>query len=40
VDRAYQPTSKPFNDAYRHVNWLLTVPLLTAEFVAVLSLPR
>lgn len=40
VDGAYQPTGKPFNDAYRYVDWLLTVPLLTAELVAVLSLPR
>jgi len=40
VDGAYQPTGEPFNDAYRHVHWLLTVPLLTAELVAVLSLPR
>mgnify|MGYP000008795091 FL=1 len=31
VDGAYQPTGKPFNDAYRYVDWLLTVPLLTAE---------
>jgi len=40
VDGAYQPTGKPFNDAYRYVDWLLTVPLLTAELVAVLSLAR
>ena len=28
----------PFNDAYRYVDWLLTVPLLVAELVAVLAL--
>lgn len=30
----------PFNDAYRYVDWLLTVPLLVAELVAVLALSR
>jgi len=39
-DGAYQPTGKPFNDAYRYIDWLLTVPLLVAELIAVLSLPR
>ena len=29
-----------FNDAYRYVDWLLTVPLLLVELVAVLSLPK
>ncbi len=29
-----------FNDAYRYIDWLLTVPLLVAELVAVLGLPR
>ncbi|NDJ60239.1 MAG: bacteriorhodopsin, partial [Chloroflexi bacterium] len=29
-----------FNDAYRYVDWLLTVPLLVAELVAVLGLSR
>jgi bacteriorhodopsin len=37
---AYQPTGKPFNDAYRYVDWLLTVPLLLVELVAVLALPQ
>ena len=32
-------TGQPFNDAYRYVDWLLTVPLLVAELVAVLALP-
>jgi len=36
----YVPTGKPFNDAYRYVDWLLTVPLLVAELVAVLALSR
>jgi len=36
----YVSTGKPFNDAYRYVDWLLTVPLLVAELVAVLTLPR
>ena len=35
----YVATGKPFNDAYRYVDWLLTVPLLVAELVAVLALP-
>jgi len=29
-----------FNDAYRYVDWLLTVPLLLVELVAVLALPK
>ncbi len=37
---AYVATGKPFNDAYRYVDWLLTVPLLVAELVSVLTLPR
>lgn len=37
---AYMPTGAPFNDAYRYVDWLLTVPLLLVEAVAVLALPR
>jgi bacteriorhodopsin len=36
----YTATGTPFNDAYRYVDWLLTVPLLVAELVAVLYLPR
>jgi bacteriorhodopsin len=36
----YVATGVPFNDAYRYVDWLLTVPLLVAELVAVLALPR
>jgi len=36
---SYVATGKPFNDAYRYVDWLLTVPLLLVETVAVLALP-
>lgn len=37
---SYVATGKPFNDAYRYVDWLLTVPLLVAELVAVLALAK
>lgn len=40
VDGALQPTGKPFNDAYRYVDWLLTVPLLLVELVLVMRLTR
>lgn len=40
VNGVYQPTGALFNDAYRYVDWLLTVPLLVAELVAVLALTR
>lgn len=40
VDGLYVATGTPFNDAYRYVDWLLTVPLLVAELVAVLQLPK
>jgi bacteriorhodopsin len=40
ADGMYAPTGQPFNDAYRYVDWLLTVPLLVAELVAVLQLPK
>lgn len=36
----YEYSGKPFNDAYRYVDWLLTVPLLTIELVLVLGLPK
>jgi bacteriorhodopsin len=32
------PSGTPFNDAYRYVDWMLTVPLLMVELVAVLAL--
>merc|ERR1711871_1261367 len=34
----YTPTGHSFNDAYRYVDWLLTVPLLLIEIVLVMSL--
>merc|ERR1712005_65871 len=34
----YTPTGHPFNDAYRYVDWLLTVPLLLIEIVLVMKL--
>ena len=40
AEGAYVPTAQGFNDAYRYVDWLLTVPLLMAELVLVLRLPR
>ena len=33
-------TGMQFNNAYRYVDWLLTVPLLLLEFVLVLRLPH
>lgn len=39
-DGVYVASGTPFNDAYRYVDWLLTVPLLVAELVAVLALAR
>ncbi|PSN19400.1 xanthorhodopsin, partial [filamentous cyanobacterium CCP5] len=36
----YVATGQPFNDAYRYVDWLLTVPLLLVETVAVLALSK
>ena len=40
TDGIYQPTGKPFNDAYRYADWILTVPLLVIELVAVLALAK
>ncbi len=37
-DGLYAATGIPFNDAYRYADWLLTVPLLLIEAVAVLAL--
>merc|ERR1719310_2389763 len=31
-------SGEPFNDAYRYVDWLLTVPLLLMELVMVMDL--
>jgi bacteriorhodopsin len=33
-------TGKAFNDAYRYVDWLLTVPLLLIELILVMRLPQ
>lgn len=32
------PSGKPFNDAYRYMDWLLTVPLLLIEVILVMNL--
>merc|ERR1712224_686094 len=32
-------TGIPFNDAYRYMDWLLTVPLLLIEILLVMKLP-
>merc|ERR1712045_584602 len=32
-------TGAPFNDAYRYVDWVLTVPLLLIELILVMGLP-
>merc|ERR1712178_642721 len=34
----YSPTGHAFNDAYRYVDWFLTVPLLLIEIVLVMKL--
>ncbi len=36
----YVASGEPFNDAYRYVDWLLTVPLLLVELILVLALAR
>lgn len=36
----YEYSGEPFNDAYRYVDWLLTVPLLVVELVLVMGLPK
>ena len=38
-DYAVKLTGAPFNDAYRYVDWLLTVPLLLIELILVMGLP-
>lgn len=37
---AYRLTNIEFNEAYRYVDWFLTVPLLLVETIAVLALAR
>ena len=36
----YNQTGTEFNDTYRYVDWLLTVPLLVVELVLVLALSK
>jgi bacteriorhodopsin len=36
----YVASGTPFNDAYRYADWLLTVPLLMVELIAVLHLSK
>ena len=38
VDGAMKQTGTKFNDAYRYVDWLLTVPLLLIELILVMRL--
>ncbi len=40
IGGTYLLTPEGFNEAYRYVDWLLTVPLLLFETVAVLALPK
>jgi bacteriorhodopsin len=40
VDGQIQSTGVAFNDAYRYVDWLLTVPLLLVELILVMGLSR
>merc|ERR1712127_705067 len=39
-DYTVKVTGAPFNDAYRYVDWLLTVPLLLIELILVTKLPK
>merc|ERR1712050_620098 len=38
-DYSVSLTVAPFNDAYRYVDWVLTVPLLLIELILVMGLP-
>ena len=40
VDGVLTQTGVAFNDAYRYVDWLLTVPLLLVELILVMNLSR
>lgn len=40
VANVIKPTGIAFNDAYRYVDWLLTVPLLLIELILVMKLSR
>merc|ERR1719223_173566 len=37
---SFTVSGNPFNDAYRYVVWLLTVPLLLIELILVMKLPE
>merc|ERR1712013_594391 len=39
-DYVVKLSGEPFNDAYRYVDWLLTVPLLLIELILVMKLER
>merc|ERR1711966_453942 len=39
-DKAPALTGDPFNDAYRYMDWLLTVPLLLMELVLVMDMSK
>merc|ERR1712066_495456 len=39
-DYSVAVSGAPFNDAYRYVDWLLTVPLLLIELILVMKLPK
>ncbi len=39
ISGVIKPTGVAFNDAYRYVDWLLTVPLLLLELILVMRLP-
>lgn len=38
TDGVLVPSGTPFNDAYRYVDWILTVPLLLVELILVMRL--
>jgi len=40
IPQAPEISGVPFNDAYRYMDWLLTVPLLLMEIVLTMSLPE
>jgi len=40
VGGSLEVTGSPFNQAYRYVDWLLTVPLLLIELILVMRLAR
>ena len=40
IEAAHTLSNVEFNEGYRYVDWLLTVPLLLVETVAVLALPK